>query len=65
VVAPDVSVLLAVVELDGWLDAAAPEPLPNEPPPVSDSPASESEVICPAPSVLGFWLVTYRMNISS
>ena len=50
VVAPEMSVLFVVVELDGWADAAALLPLPKSPPWERDSPARESEVTTPAPS---------------
>ena len=50
VVAPEVSVVLAVVDLDGTPEAAAPWPAAKSPPDLSDSAAKESEVISPVPS---------------
>lgn len=47
VVAPEVSVVLAVVDLDGTPEAAAPCPAAKSPPDLRDSAARESDVICP------------------
>lgn len=50
-VAPDVSVVLVVVDLEGCFDAAACGlPSPKEPEPLSDSAASESDVTTPTAS---------------
>lgn len=67
-VAPEVSVLLVVVELEGCEEAAAWLPAPNEPPTFNDSPARESDVTVPAFSTLGLLipslvLVTYLIEV--
>ena len=52
-VAPDVSVVFAVVDLDGTESATAFPPA-NEPPELMDSAARESEVMWPARSVMSW-----------
>lgn len=48
-----VSVVLVVVDDEGWAEAAAPVVEPKLPPDWRDSPARLSDVTVPAPSLTG------------